>query len=105
LWCRAYPSRTDRRCGSPKISIRVGDLGPCGEHEPFGIGIRARTHGRIFTAWIPVLARTASNDAVNCPARSRTRNRKPAARSPRSVRRLRICCVVHGPSQGSGKVR
>ena len=30
--------------------------------------------------------------------RSRTRNRKLAARSPRSIRRFRICCVVHGPS-------
>ena len=39
-----------------------------------------------------------SNDTVNCPARSRTRNRKPAARSPRSISRLRICCTVHGPS-------
>src|SRR6266496_3037710 len=40
---------------------------------------------------MPMPARTASNDAVNCPARSRTRNRKSAARSPRSIRRLRIC--------------
>ena len=31
------------------------------------------------------LVRTVSNDAVNCPARSRTRNRKSAARSPRSI--------------------
>jgi hypothetical protein len=28
---------------------------------------------------MPALARTASKDAVNCPARSRTRNRKSAA--------------------------
>ena len=47
---------------------------------------------------IPALARTASKESVNCPARSRTRNRKSAARSPRSIRRLRICWVVHGPS-------
>src|SRR5438034_4564910 len=47
---------------------------------------------------MPVLARAASKDAVNCPARSRTRNRKLAAWSPRSIRRLRICWVVHGPS-------
>ena len=57
----------------------VGDLGPGGEHEPFGVGVRARTPGGIFTASRPVLARTASNDAVNCPARSRTRNRKSSA--------------------------
>ena len=36
-------------------------------------------------AWIPAPARTVSNDAVNCPAQSRTRNRKSAARSPRSI--------------------
>ena len=44
------------------------------------------------------LARTASNDAVNCPARSRTMNRKSTARSPRSISRFRICCAVHGPT-------
>src|SRR5436189_142467 len=60
----------------------------------FARGLR----GRIFKASMPVLATTASNEAVNCPARSWTRNRKSAARSPRSIRRLRICCVVHGPS-------
>ena len=45
----------------------------------------------------PAPARTASKAAVNCPARSRTRNRNSAARSPRSITRLRICCVAHGP--------
>ena len=47
---------------------------------------------------MPALARSASKDAVNCPPRSRTRNRKSSARSPRSISRLRICCVVHGSS-------
>src|SRR5271165_7603584 len=63
-----------------------------GEHGLVGL------RGGIFTASIPAPARTASNDAVNCPARSRIRNRKSAARSPRSIRRLRICCAVQGPS-------
>jgi hypothetical protein len=44
------------------------------------------------------LANSVSTDAVNCPARSRTKNRKSAVLSPRSINRLRICCVVHGPS-------
>lgn len=35
--------------------------------------------------WIPVSASTASKAAVNCPARSRTRNRKSAARSVAEV--------------------
>jgi len=33
---------------------------------------------------MPASAKTASKDAVNCPARSRIKNRKPAVRSPRS---------------------
>jgi len=73
----------------------VGDLGPGGEHEPFRISVRPRTSRRDLHATIPALARTASNDAVNCPVRSRIRNRMPVARSPRSVSRLQICCVVH----------
>src|SRR5262249_30137923 len=76
----------------------VGDLGPGGEHEPFRVGIRARAPGRDFTASTPMLAKSAPKDAVNCPTRSRTRNRKSAVLSPRSINRLRICCVVHGPS-------
>src|SRR5689334_17204660 len=47
---------------------------------------------------MPALAKAASNEAMNWPARSRTRNRKSAARSPRSTSRLRACWVVHGPS-------
>jgi tryptophanyl-tRNA synthetase len=36
----------------------------------------ARGHrGGVRTRWMPTSARTASNDAVNCPARSRTRSR------------------------------
>ena len=54
--------------------------------------------GGIFTTSVPASARTVSKAAVNCPARSRIRNRKPAARSPRSISRLRICCTVQGPS-------
>jgi hypothetical protein len=44
---------------------------------------------------MPALARTASNDAVNYPVRSRTRNRKPAARSPRSIRRGTGASTAH----------
>ena len=52
----------------------------------------------MLTAPMPAPSRTVSKDAVSCAARSRTRNRNPVARSPRSIRRLRICWVVHGPS-------
>jgi hypothetical protein len=76
----------------------VGDLGPGREYEPFRIGVRARAAGGIFTALMPASARAVSNAPVNCPIRSRTRYRKPAARSPRSITRLRICWVVHRPS-------
>jgi hypothetical protein len=52
---------------------------------------RDSRHAQIFTGGMPVLVRAASKESVNCPARSRTRNLKSAARSPRSIRRLRIC--------------
>ncbi len=38
----------------------VGDLGPGGELEPLGIGVRAGLRGRIFAASIRVLTRTPS---------------------------------------------
>jgi hypothetical protein len=76
----------------------VGDLCPGGEHEPFRVAFARGLRGGIFTASMPASARTASDAPVNCPARSRTRNRESAARSPRSIKRLRTCCTVHGPS-------
>ena len=76
----------------------VADLGPAVSTNLFRITVRPRLRGGIFTISIPASVRTASNAAVNCPAQSPTRNRKPAARSPRSISRLRICWVVHGPS-------
>src|SRR6185295_11393041 len=45
--------------------------------------------GGILTTVMPASSRTASNEAVNCPARSRSRNRNPAVWSPRSTTRLR----------------
>src|ERR687890_455439 len=49
----------------------------------------ARGHrGGILTVAIPAPARTASKAVVNWPARSRTRNRKVAARSSRSISRF-----------------
>jgi hypothetical protein len=56
----------------------VGHLRPGGEHKPSGISVRPRAPGRIFTASMPALARTASNDPVNCPAGLRSGNRKSA---------------------------
>src|SRR3954453_16083618 len=75
----------------------VGELGPYGQDEAFGEAVRPRTPRRDLhhlTTSMPASARTASNEAVNWPARSRTRNRNRAASWPRSMRRLRACCVV-----------
>src|SRR4051795_13170565 len=59
----------------------------------------ARGHrGGILTTSMPASANTASNESVNWPARSRTRNRNRATCSPRSMTRLRTCWVVQGPS-------
>ena len=79
---RDGPAGASRRCLSPKIERPVvGDLGPGCEHEPFRVSVRSRVAaGRLSTTSMPASARTASNAAVNCPARSRTRNRKPTAR-------------------------
>ena len=80
MQCRAYPARTLLRRRAPKISIRpvtsVRAVSTNRCAQAFARGLR----GGIFTASMPALARTASNEAVNCPARFRTRNRKSAAR-------------------------
>jgi hypothetical protein len=76
----------------------VGDLGPGREHEPFRIGVRARAPG-----WdLHGLDADASQERVEgrgeLPGPVPDQDRKSAARSPRSIKRLRIRCVVHGPS-------
>jgi hypothetical protein len=76
----------------------VGDLGPDRPHPALGISVRFRAAGGIFTTSILAPASTASNPSVNCPARSRIRNRNRPARSPRSISRFRACCTVQAPS-------
>ena len=76
----------------------VGDLGPHCAHPAFGIGVCSWATRRIFTTSVATPASTASNASVNCPARSRIRNRNSVARSPRSISRFRACCTVHAPS-------
>jgi hypothetical protein len=76
----------------------VGHFRPDCEHESLRVGVRGGLRVGLFTATMPASARTASNESVNCPARSRIRNRNCESRSPRSVRRFRICCTVQGPS-------
>jgi hypothetical protein len=82
----------------PEDQHAIGELGADGQHEAFGEAVRPGQRGGILTIVMPASARTASQAVVNCPARSRTRNRKPAVRSPRSMMRLRACWVVQGPS-------
>lgn len=75
----------------------VGDLCPGREHEPFSAGIRARAPGPDFTASMPTLAKSASKDAVKCPA-----DHGPGTESPRCSRldpsEVAVCCAIHGPS-------
>ncbi len=47
----------------------VGELGPGGVHEPFRMRIRARAPGRGLPSLDARAGRTASVDAVHCPAR------------------------------------
>ena len=76
----------------------VGDLGPGGEHEPFGVGVRARAPGRDLHH----LDTGAGQDRVEgrgeLPGPVADQEPEAAAPAPRSIRRLRICWVVHGPS-------
>jgi hypothetical protein len=51
----------------------VGDLGADGQYEAFGKQFARGQRGGILTTSMPASASTASNEAVNCPARSRTR--------------------------------
>ena len=46
---------------------------------------------------MPLPAKTSSNIGVNLLSRSRIRNLKRPARSPRSMSWLRACWAVHAP--------
>jgi len=86
------------RCRGPAISIRSVTSARTVRTRRLAWAFARGLRGGIFTALMPTSARTASNDVVNCPARSRIRNRNRAARSPRSISRFRACWVVHASS-------
>ena len=67
----------------------VGEFGADGQYEAFSEAVRPRTARRDFDNLDTGIASTASNEAVNCPARSRTRNRNRPTCWPRSMMRLR----------------
>src|SRR3954454_16591945 len=75
----------------------VAEFGSGGQDEALAKQFARGHRGGIFTVSIPAPASTASNDTVNWPARSRTRNRKAVERSSRSISRLRACWVVQAP--------
>jgi hypothetical protein len=59
----------------------VGNPDPGGEDEPFGLRVREDCGaGRIFAAVMSVLARAASRESVNCPAR--VADQEPEVRGP-----------------------
>ena len=77
-----------------------GDLHPVGELGP---GCAPSVRQRRWLAGcaagsspisIPAPGSAASNASVNCPVRSRTRNRNLPPRSPRSISRFRACRTV-----------
>jgi hypothetical protein len=118
--CRAGGSgrggRSQRARGPPRVVVRrvlserpaevslaedqhaVGEFGSDGSTRSVRRRSSPSATRRIFTTAIPASANTASNEAANCPARSRMWNRNRATRSPRSMTRLRACWVVQGPS-------
>ena len=68
----------------PEDQHPIDHFGADGQHEAFGEAVRPRTAGRDLDPSIPASTSTASNEAANCPARSRTRKRNRA-------------CVRRGP--------
>jgi hypothetical protein len=62
----------------------VEDLAAQGADEPLADGIALGACGGLATIPTPSAANTASNDAVNWPARSLIRNLRQVARRPRS---------------------
>ena len=73
----------------------VGDLGPGREHEPFGVSVRARTARRDLHDLDASVSQDRVNDAVNCPARSRTRNRRPVGAITQILQQ--VADLLHGP--------
>ena len=93
--------RRRRSCG-PRRGDDSYDVAAAMISTPW-TGVVAHGHrGGISTTSIPASAMTASNEAVNCRARSRTRNRNRAVCSPRSIRRLRACWVSAGELEHLG---
>jgi hypothetical protein len=68
---------------------QVGDLGPGRKHEPLRIGVRARAEGRDLHGLDAGVGQDCVERLGELPGPSRTRYRKSAARSPRSIKRLR----------------
>src|SRR5918994_5195562 len=93
----AVSSEDDPQVPLAEDQDAVGEIGSDGQDEPFGEAVRTRTSRWNLHRVDPGAAHDLSKAVVNCPARSRTRNRKPAARSSRSSSRLRACWVVQAP--------
>jgi hypothetical protein len=75
----------------------VGEFGSDGQHEAFGEAVRSRASRRDLHRVDAGPGQDRVDEVVNWPARLRTRNRKVAARSSRSISRLRACWVVQAP--------
>lgn len=87
----------------PQVSL-AGDQHPvqalaAGAGDPaFRDRVRRGARTGVLMIRILVAVSTASNAAVNLASRSRIKNLKPSARSPRFISRLRACWVTHSPS-------
>ena len=68
-----------------------------GADEAFRDRVRSRCPTGVRMMRMSAPAKTASKAAVNLLSRSRIRNRNRAARSPRSMSRLRACWVTQAP--------
>jgi hypothetical protein len=76
----------------------IGDLGPGREHEPFRICIRTRAPGRDFHGLDADAGQQRVQGRGELPGPVPDQESEVRGAIAESINRLRICCVVHGPS-------
>jgi hypothetical protein len=76
----------------------VGDLGPGGEDEPFGVSVRARTAGRDLRCRDAGAGQGRAGGAGELPGPVADQEPEVLGVIAEVHQELRICWLVHGPS-------
>src|SRR5918998_4348383 len=75
----------------------VQQFSPDGADPSFGDRVPRGARTGVRRMRMPLLVKTASKTPVNLLSRSRIKNLKLAARSPRSIKKLRACWAIQAP--------